>query len=114
MEIKFGWSGKRAVRLGCLVLLGIDSGAHPRRFSRGKGAGAYWWSPAGDDAGGCRTGAPDAGAAYVPVDWLVRPDVGGFGLADVSYRNANLRNHPGGYELQMYGEALVNCISSIL
>lgn len=25
-----------------------------------------------------------------------------------------LRNHPGGYELQMYGEALVNCISSIL
>ncbi|HFL5831090.1 TPA: hypothetical protein ACW7ZE_000466, partial [Klebsiella pneumoniae] len=64
--------------------------------------------------GGCRTGAPDAGAAYVPVDWLVRPDVGGFGLADVSYCNANLRNHPGGYELQMYGEALVNCISSIL
>lgn len=58
--------------------------------------------------------ARDAGAAYVPVDWLVRPDVGGFGLADVSYCNANLRNHPGGYELQMYGEALVNCISSIL
>lgn len=24
MEIKFGWSGKRAVRLGFLVLLGID------------------------------------------------------------------------------------------
>lgn len=49
---------------------------------------------------------PDAGAAYVPVDWLVRPDVGGFGLADVSYCNANLRNHPGGYELQMYGETI--------
>lgn len=42
MEIKFGWSGKKAVRLGCLVLLGIDSGAHPRRFSRGKGAGDIW------------------------------------------------------------------------
>lgn len=24
MEIKFGWSGKKAVRLGFLVLLGID------------------------------------------------------------------------------------------
>lgn len=24
MEIKFGWSGKRAVRLGFLVLLGAD------------------------------------------------------------------------------------------
>ncbi|MFI3601045.1 hypothetical protein, partial [Klebsiella quasipneumoniae] len=85
-----------------------------RRFSRSEGAGEIRRPPPGNDAGGCRTGAPDAGAAYVPVDWLVRPDVGGFGLADVSYCNANLRNHPGGYELQMYGEALVNCISSIL
>ncbi|HCC5915828.1 TPA: SGNH/GDSL hydrolase family protein [Klebsiella pneumoniae subsp. pneumoniae] len=58
--------------------------------------------------------ARDAGAAYVPVDWLVRPDIGGFGLADVSYCNANLRNHPGGYELRMYGEALVNCIARII
>ncbi|WP_404654384.1 hypothetical protein [Raoultella terrigena] len=24
MEIKFGWSGKKAVRLGFLILLGID------------------------------------------------------------------------------------------
>lgn len=56
--------------------------------------------------------ARDAGAAYVPADWLVRPGVGGLGIADVSYCNANLRNHPGGYEMGMYGAALVNMIAN--
>lgn len=58
--------------------------------------------------------ARDAGAAYVPADWLVRPGVGGLGIADSSYCNANLRNHPGGYEMGLYGTALVNCVASII
>lgn len=57
--------------------------------------------------------ARDAGAAYIPADWLTRPGVGGMALAEASYCNVNLRNHPGGYEMLEYGKMFTNFLSDI-
>lgn len=53
--------------------------------------------------------AIDAGAAYVPTDWLAdEMSRGGMGVVTTSLCGADLRNHPGGYEMSVYGKALVN------
>lgn len=51
--------------------------------------------------------AIDAGAAYCPANWLTdESSRGGMGVVPASLCNANLQNHPGGYELSVYGKAL--------
>ena len=53
--------------------------------------------------------AIDGGAAYAPADWLTDDNSkGGMGLATTSLTGSDLRNHPGGYEMSIYGKALVN------
>ncbi|HDX8856174.1 TPA: SGNH/GDSL hydrolase family protein [Klebsiella michiganensis] len=53
--------------------------------------------------------AIDGGAAYAPADWLTDDNSkGGMGIATTSLTGSDLRNHPGGYEMSIYGKALVN------
>lgn len=53
--------------------------------------------------------AIDSGAAYVPANWLTEEyGRGGIGLALTSLCGADLRNHPGGREMEVYGKALIN------
>lgn len=53
--------------------------------------------------------AIDGGAAYAPADWLTDDNSkGGLGIATTSLTGSDLRNHPGGYEMSIYGKALVN------
>jgi DhnA family fructose-bisphosphate aldolase class Ia len=53
--------------------------------------------------------ARDGGAAYVPTNWLTEDNGrGGMGLALTSLCGSDLRNHPGGVEMGVYGKALIN------
>lgn len=53
--------------------------------------------------------AIDGGAAYAPADWLTDDNSkGGMGITTTSLTGSDLRNHPGGYEMSIYGKALVN------